>query len=378
MKAILILLSYYLLLSCTSVKNHVQSNKVLTVEVINKDTKNSFRGLSVVTDNIVWVSGNNGTVGRSTDGGRTWKWIVVPGFEKNDFRDIEAFDSSTAIIMAVAEPAYILKTTNGGVSWSVVYQNNTKGMFLDAMDFTDNQNGIVIGDPIDSKFFIAKTSDGGNTWQDLPDILRPQADTGEALFAASGTNIKILNKDKFVFVTGGLSSRFFKSGRVERLPLLQGKETTGANSIATFNRRKYIITGGDFNAPNSDTANAVLSTNAGKSWTLPQQAPNGYRSCVEYLSKNHLISCGISGVDYSTDGGLSWKMISKEGFHVVQKAKSGTAIFLAGGGGKIGRVISTKTNIQLYLIYPHGGKLTFNSDAGNQPILIYLHPAPAL
>ena len=76
------------------------------VEVLTSGTKTSIRGLSVVNDNVVWVSGSNGTFGRSTDGGKTWKWSVVKGFEKNDFRDIEAFDANTAIVMSVDAPAY--------------------------------------------------------------------------------------------------------------------------------------------------------------------------------------------------------------------------------------------------------------------------------
>ncbi|HNU16128.1 MAG TPA: YCF48-related protein, partial [Chitinophagaceae bacterium] len=136
------------------------------VEVLTSGTKTSIRGLSVVSDNVIWVSGSNGTIGKSTDGGQHWKWLVVNGFEKNDFRDIEAFDASTAIIMSVDAPAYILKTTNGGESWKIVYENKTKGMFLDAMEFWNEQAGIVIGDPIDGKFFIARTFDGGISWQE--------------------------------------------------------------------------------------------------------------------------------------------------------------------------------------------------------------------
>ena len=81
--------------------------------------------------------------------------MTVNGFEKSDFRDIEAFDGNTALIMAVGEPAYILKTNDGGENWKVVYENKTKGMFLDAMDFANNREGIVIGDPINGKIFIA-------------------------------------------------------------------------------------------------------------------------------------------------------------------------------------------------------------------------------
>ena len=46
------------------------------VVVLTSGTKTSIRGLSVVTDNVVWVSGSNGTFGRTTDGGKTWEKIL--------------------------------------------------------------------------------------------------------------------------------------------------------------------------------------------------------------------------------------------------------------------------------------------------------------
>ena len=77
----------------------------------------------------------------------------MKGFEKNDFRDIEAFDSLTALIMSVDCPAYILKTKDGGKTWNKVFEDTTKGMFLDAMAFANDSTGIVIGDPINKKNF---------------------------------------------------------------------------------------------------------------------------------------------------------------------------------------------------------------------------------
>src|SRR6187397_1600423 len=85
-----------------------------TIEVLQTGTKTSLRGLSVVSDKIIWVSGSNATVAKSIDAGKTWQWINIKGFEKRDFRDIEAWDCNTAIIMAIAEPAVILKTTDAG------------------------------------------------------------------------------------------------------------------------------------------------------------------------------------------------------------------------------------------------------------------------
>jgi photosystem II stability/assembly factor-like uncharacterized protein len=125
------------------------------VQLLAEKLPASFRGLSVVSDDVIWVGGSKGTVGRSVDGGKTWTWNTVKGFEKREFRDIEAFDEKTALVLAIAEPAHILRTIDGGVTWTTVYENKTKGMFLDAMDFFDNLNGTVIGDPVAGKFFIA-------------------------------------------------------------------------------------------------------------------------------------------------------------------------------------------------------------------------------
>lgn len=315
------------------------------VEILTSGTKTSIRGLSVVNDRVVWVSGSNGTVGKSMDGGKSWKWVTVNGFEKSDFRDIEAFDGVTAIIMSVAEPAYILKTTDGGKTWKVVYENKTKGMFLDAMDFWNDQSGIVVGDPIDGKFFISRTFDGGETWMDIPFDKRPAADSGEACFAASGTNVRPLDRDEAVFVSGGTKSRLFTKNAPITLPIIQGKETTGANSVAVWDNnklnggKKIIVVGGDFNNASSDEKNCFYTSDGGKNWNVPNTPPHGYRSCVEYLSKKDILCCGLTGVDYSFDDGKNWKWISKESFNVCRIAKMGSTVYLAGNNGKVGKLI---------------------------------------
>lgn len=314
------------------------------VELLTSGTNSSLRGLSVVNDNVIWVSGNNGTVGRSTNGGKTWQWRVVKGFEKTDFRDIEAFDAATAIIMGVAEPAYILRTNDGGESWKVVYENKTKGMFLDAMEFWNERSGIVIGDPIDGRFFISRTFDGGNSWQDIPYANRPVADSGEACFAASGTNIRVLDKDEAVFVSGGLRSRLFTKNEPVLLPMVQGTESTGANSVAVWDKlkmkggKKMIVVGGDFGADTSRVNNCFYTNDGGLTWNAPLVSPNGYRSCVEYYSKTEAFACGLNGVDRTNDGGKTWVWISKESFHVVRASKLGGAVYLAGTNGKVGRI----------------------------------------
>ena len=315
------------------------------IEMLTSGTNTSLRGLSVVNDNVVWVSGSNGTVGRTTNAGKNWKWFTVKGFEKKEFRDIEAFDGATAVIMAVGEPAYILKTYDGGESWRVVYENKDKGMFLDAMEFWNEQSGIVIGDPVGGRFFIARTFDGGSAWKEIPFENRPTADTGEACFAASGTNIRALDKDEAVFVSGGSRSRLFTRNSKTDLPIIHGTESTGANSISVFddNKRKggkrMIVVGGDFKNDSSIIKNCFLTMDHGKTWYAPKVPPHGYRSCVEFLSKQDILTCGLNGVDYSSDNGKTFNLISHEGFHVCRIAKYGPSIFLAGNNGRVAKIV---------------------------------------
>jgi hypothetical protein len=317
------------------------SSNAQKLELLTSGTKTSIRGLSVVDDKIIWVSGSNGTVGKSVDGGTTWQWLPVKGFEKRDFRDIQAFDKNTAIIIAIAEPAQILKTTDGGVNWKIVFTDSAKGMFLDAMDFYNKKNGLVVGDPVGGRFFFAYTKNNGDKWtvhNGGKNQRRWVANDGEAFFASSGTNIKYLKKNKYRLVSGGKSSRWFDENGDHPLSIIQGKESTGANSIAVYGNQ-FAVVGGDFTNDKDSARNCLVTKDGGINWLSPATAPRGYRSCVIYLTETRLVTCGTSGVDISDDGGMNWRPISTEGFHVCQKAKKGNTTFLAGGNGRIVKLV---------------------------------------
>lgn len=308
------------------------------VQVLTQGTKSSLRGLSVLNKTSFWASGSNGKVARSIDGGKTIKWMTVEGYEKRDFRDIEAFSESTALIMAISEPAVILKTTDSGFSWKKVFEDTTKGMFLDAMDFK-GKNGICIGDPISDKPYIITTNDYGNTWQKVNEIELPALQKGEAFFASSGTNIKLMkNGIDYLFVSGGLVSSIYQSNNKVILPLnlQKGKESTGANSIAWY-KNNGVIVGGDFARDSLATNNCLLFSivNGIISFTIPIKNPSGYKSAVTYINKNTLLTCGTSGIDISVTGGKEWINFSKESFHAIQQTPKIKAAYAVGSNGKI-------------------------------------------
>jgi photosystem II stability/assembly factor-like uncharacterized protein len=309
---------------------HVAAQQIQTLTSGNKI---SIRGLSVVNDNIIWASGSKGSVAKSVDAGKTWEWMTVKNFEQRDFRDIEAFDANTAIIMAISEPANILKTIDGGKSWKIVFTDTTKGMFLDAMDFYDKDNGIVVGDPVNDTVFLAVTNDNGNNWKPLT---QTRIKSSEGFFASSGTNIRYAADGSFMMVSGGKKSRLMGPNQPLAIEMILGKESTGANSIALWGDHAVIV-GGDFSNDKDTIQNCLVSIDNTHGWVHPSIPPHGYRSCVEYVTRDHLITCGTSGVDISTDGGMNWKLISGESFHVCRKAKKGKAVFLAGSNGKIAK-----------------------------------------
>ena len=331
----------YLPLLLLLIANQVIAQQ-LALKEITPVTDASFRGLSVVDDHIAWVSGSRGWVGISTNGGSKWDLKQVKGYEQCDFRTLYAFDGSRAIIANAGTPGYILYTTDGGANWTEVYKNTDSAAFFDGIDFWDDMNGIIYGDPINKKILLLTTKDGGASWQEKPEASRPELAEGEASFAASGTTIKCLNKKTVIIATGGKVSRLVisddkgSSWRSVRVPLLQGKSTTGIFSLACKNDKTMIIAGGDYKNDSLKKDHVFYTTNGGKKWIAPLKPTRGYRECVTYIRDKKVIALGPSGIDVSYNDGINWKAVSDEmQFHVVKKAREGSLVILAGGNGKI-------------------------------------------
>lgn len=317
----------FLILLLATVAAHAQDHYL---EPLAMAPIGSIRGLSVVNDSVLWVSGTQGKAGRSTDGGRNWQWFSIEGCEDVDFRDIEAFSSEKAVLMGIDAPARIYMTTDGGRRWERVYFNETKGMFLDGMDFQDEQEGMIIGDPVGGAFTVLHTRNGGASWET---INGPESIYGEGSFAASGTTIRYLQDSTLAMASGG---RFFRynTGKWEviRFPIPQGKSSEGIFSFAFRDKNEGVAVGGDYI---TSTGHCIWTKDGGRTWEAPKTPTGGYRSSVEYLGDQQLIATGPDGTDISSDGGMNWTALSNEGYHVARKAKQGKRVYLAGQKGRI-------------------------------------------
>jgi photosystem II stability/assembly factor-like uncharacterized protein len=333
------LLSLFLILPFISFAQNFTLKQIAT----GKNT--SMRGLSVLSDSVAWVSGSNGHVGKTLDGGKTWEWMQPKGYEKLDFRDIEAFDKLKAIVVNAGSPAYILKTVDGGKNWTEIYKNTDSAIFLDGMAFWDSQQGIIFGDPIKNKMQLLKTTDGGISWQDISANLKKELKLGEAGFAASGTTIRTGSGGKVWIASGGAVSNIYYSAnygqtwKVYPCPIIQGESSTGPFSIAFLNSKKGIAVGGNYLKDKENENNILITKNGGKSWTKPEKPVLGYRSAVEYFSDQICFATGSSGTDYSLDGGNTWTNISTQNFNALQKAKRGSLVLLTGNKGNIFQLV---------------------------------------
>src|SRR4051812_22817133 len=127
-----------------------------------------LRGVSVVSPRVVWASGVGGTVLRTTDGGAHWASTVIPGADSLDLRAIDATSATTAHALSIADSSRIYRTTDGGKTWSRTWSATRKGTFLDALRFWDARHGIAMSDPVDGKFLLLVTNDGGERWEEIP------------------------------------------------------------------------------------------------------------------------------------------------------------------------------------------------------------------
>ena len=306
---------------------------------VDTNINSSFRGLSVVDNKVAWVSGSNGWVGRTGNGGKSWKVNRVSNFEDKSFRSLYAFDNNRAVIANAGAPANILITTNGGKDWKTVYTNTDTAAFFDGMDFWNSDEGLIYGDAIKGKMLLLRTKDGGNSWTEL--VNRPELEDGEVSFAASGTGIRCVADNKVIIATGGKKSRLWISddqGETWRTidpPIVQGETTTGIYSVAVENQTVNLV-GGDYKNPPHAIDHNLHSNDFGKSWVTPTSTTRGYRECVEFLSNSTWIATGPTGTDITENDGMNWRPLSdKEGFHVVRKARNGNLIIIAGTKGQI-------------------------------------------
>ena len=301
-----------------------------------------LRGISAVDADVAWASGREGTVLRTTDGGAHWQVLQVPDAGALDFRDIEAFDADTAVVLSIGlgEASRVYRTDDGGKTWTLALQNHDERAFFDCMAF-DGPRGWMLGDPVDGHFQVYATQDSGQHWTLVEPTHGRLALPDEAAFAASGTCIAVTPQGGRMVVTGGGAARVLL-GEPDTAQWAAHDTTMPARVpaagifSATPVGADMLLVGGDFEHEGTGSA-ALAQFVSGEGLTLSALPdPPGYRSgaaCVGDANPQ-CVAVGPNGVDLLRQG--RWESLGDTGYDAVDLA--GDVGWASGDQGRIARI----------------------------------------
>ena len=315
--------------------------------VVRTDQASGTRALliavSPVNEDVVWVSGAEGTWLRTTNGGATWQAGRVPGADSLQFRDVHAVNENIAYLLSIGNgtQSRIYKTNDAGRSWTLQFTNADPQGFYDCFDFWDADRGLVIGDAIDGKTMMLTTSDGGAHWTHVAPETLPRATEGEGSFAASGTCVETgEGGHAWIVASNPEHGRMLHSGdhgqtwAVDTLPITT-RAGAGPQSVSFRDARNGVALGGGNSAQPGDTLVATTS-DGGSTWVARTRPPmaRGVWGGVYVRGTNTVVAVGPDGAVYSQDDGDTWLEIDSFNYWSVGFTSS-TAGWAVGASGRI-------------------------------------------
>ncbi|GGP57563.1 oxidoreductase [Streptomyces melanogenes] len=326
---------------------HGEDHPAPSWQLTQTGTDARFRGLAAVSRTTAWVAGTKGTVLRTADGGRHWRDVSPPGAGELEFRDVEAFDGRRAVVLAIGEgeASRVYRTEDGGATWKESFRNLDPKAFYDCLTFFDHRHGLAVSDPVDGRYRILSTADGGRSWKVLPNTGMPEAQPGEASFAASGQCLVSSGPHDVWLATGGAATaRVLHSAdrgltwTATASTIPAGDPARGVFGLAFRDRTHGLAVGGDYRAGQPSPRAAEATGNGGRSWS-PATAPvAAYRSGVAWLphSRSTALAVGPTGTDATTDGGRTWHTVDTGSYDTVDCTPDG-GCWAAGEKGRVAR-----------------------------------------
>ena len=228
-------------------------------------------------------------------------WIKVESGVTNWLYDVDFTDDQNGWV--VGDSGIILHSTDGGESWE--QQTCPNEDLLRAVDFTDIINGWIC-----SRYSILSTKNGGKSWE----IIYSE-DLGEGRFR----DIKFLNKN-IGFVVGGKGS-FGSTGVL--LKTEDGGETWQQASLNSLPTLTHISIANEQNIWICGFGGTILSTkDMGLTWKKRNLniSPSPSLTTIQFVDKyNGWVGSRDDWLGFyrTTDGGNTWIRRSKESLLIL-------------------------------------------------------------
>lgn len=161
--------------------------------------------VKAVSPSIVWVAGAGGVVLRTTNGGTTWTSVGGGNIGTADIYNIFANSATSALVTTTpSTTSYIFRTTNGGTTWDTVFSQ--AGGFINAIHMFDANNGIAQGDPVGGRWTVIRTTNGGASW--VRDTVNAPLQVGSEFGANNG--MKVIGTNS-IWWTPGTGNGFYRT-----------------------------------------------------------------------------------------------------------------------------------------------------------------------
>ncbi|NUM69683.1 MAG: T9SS type A sorting domain-containing protein [Ignavibacteriaceae bacterium] len=252
------------------------------------------------TDNQTIIAVGKG-IWKTSDRGVSWKG-VYPGFDIDENTLLNCVDfSATLIGFAGTSNGKILKTVNGGNSWTFINPNYS-GAYT-AISVLNSTTVVAVLRSVDNFGWeyssVMRSADGGATWQ-------------RVLYERS----IYMNDISFIDETNGwISARSGKAyktsdgGSTWSLVNLPSAAADGnGTSISFRDMNNGIMT---LDNSNNAITNIAKTTDGGNSWEIVSTGINGYANEIQYtgVSSAYLLNFGNSvSVLKTNDNGSSWSV----------------------------------------------------------------------
>ena len=125
-----------------------------------------FRNIEFINETIGFLGTLNGVLFRTIDGGENWAEVTNINPNPNAICGLDAVGSSTIYgCGAYFSPAYIIKSTDNGETWSFIDMSAYANALVEIL-FIDELIGFASGRDSDGAV-ILKTTDGGINWEKI-------------------------------------------------------------------------------------------------------------------------------------------------------------------------------------------------------------------
>ncbi len=306
-------------------------------------TEALLQAVSPVSPDVVWASGHEGVVLRSTNGGSGWAAVATPVGDSLQFRDVHGFSAGEAAVLTAGSgsDSRLYHTADGGETWTLAYLMDDERGFLDCLDFWDDR-GIAYGDSFDGIPFVLRSTDRGRTWARLGPTALPAALEGEGGFAASGTCARVGPGGAGWIATGaGGAARvlwtedFGANWQAADVPVVRG-QAAGLTTVSFRDGETGVALGGDLEQMDAPTANAARTSDGGRTWTASTAPgfPGPVYGSAWVPGTDGVFVVGPSGAAWSRDGGSSWMPLDTVSYWAVGFAAAQTG-WMVGPGGRV-------------------------------------------